>query len=87
LLFGHRSVWAVAVDPKLRWIASTEQGQPVVRMWPMPTGKPLQTLPYNDLLARLRELTNVRIAPDRSSSAGYGIRFDPFPGWEKKSEW
>lgn len=88
LLFGHQSsIKSVAVDANRRWIASSETERPVVRLWPMPKGKPFHTLPYNELLKRLHALTNVRVVADEKSSTGYRIQFDPFPGWEKVPIW
>ena len=48
---------------------------------------PLHTLPHEDLLTRLRALTNVRIVEDEASSTGYRLDYAPFPGWEKVPEW
>jgi hypothetical protein len=53
----------------------------------MPEGTPFHTLPYDELLERLRTLTNVRVVEDESSSTGYTIEIGPFPGWEKVPEW
>lgn len=53
----------------------------------MPEGSPFHTLPHDELLARLRSLTNVRIVEDEESSTGYVLGNDPFPGWESLPEW
>src|SRR5262249_33084042 len=88
LLFGHHDIiGSVAVDPELRWIASSEGGNPVIRMWAMPTGKPLQTLPYDELLKKLSSLTNVRVIDDAKDPSGYQIQMDPFPGWKNVPTW
>ena len=82
LLLGHQTqVGDVAVDPTGRWIASTEFFKGVVRLWPMPKAEPLQTLPHEKLMNRLRQLTNVRVVADKNSSTGYRVEFSPFPGW------
>src|SRR5262249_41532944 len=74
LLIGHQNhVADVAVDPSGKWIASTELNKPVVRLWPMPEGSPLQTLPHQELLDRLRKLTNIRVVVDKNSSTGYRV--------------
>lgn len=88
LLFsGHERLRAVAVHPDRHWIATAEGSKPILLLWPMPVGKPLHTLPYDELLKRLRALTNVRVVTDENSSTGYRIQFDPFPGWEKAPNW
>jgi serine/threonine protein kinase/WD40 repeat protein len=87
LLFGHQSVLAVAVDPDRQWIASSEANDPIVQLWRMPKGKPLHTLPYDELLKKLRSLTNMRVVADEKSSNGYSVQFDRFPGWEKVPTW
>ena len=38
-------------------------------------------LPREELLARLRPLTNVRAVADAASPQGYRLTVDPFPGW------
>ena len=42
---------------------------------------PLHTLPYDELLATLRALTNVRLIEDADSPEGWSLTFEPFPGW------
>ena len=58
-----------------------------VRLWPMPEGRPFHTLPYEELLDRLRALTNLRLRSDEESFAGYALDVDPFPGWETVPTW
>lgn len=88
LLFGHQNwVVSVAVDSDLHWIASSERDRPVVRLWRMPTGKPLQTLTHDELLKKLSSLTNVRVVDDEKDPSGYRIQFDPFPGWKTLPTW
>jgi hypothetical protein len=87
LIFGHKTVAAIAIQPNGQWIATSEALKPTVRFWRMPEGKPLHTLPYEDLLKKLRSLTNVRIVPDQKSSTGYRIHFDRFPGWQSTVNW
>jgi hypothetical protein len=50
-------------------------------------GPPFYTLPYAELLDRLRSLTNYRAVPDEESSAGYRIEFDRLPAWEELPTW
>jgi WD40 repeat protein len=86
LLFGHElGVASAAVSPDGKWIASAGDG--TIRLWPMPEGTPLHTLPYEELLAKLRSLTNVRLVPDESSETGYRVEIGPFPGWKKFPTW
>ena len=69
LLLGHEGrVWSVAIDPLGRWIASgSEDG--TVRLWPMPdlSKPPLHTLPRDELIAKLKTLTNLRVVRDEES--------------------
>jgi hypothetical protein len=48
---------------------------------------PFQSLPREELLAKLRALTNLRAVPDPSSATGYKIEAGPFPGWARVPEW
>lgn len=48
--------------------------------------RPLHTLPHDELLARLRSMTNLEVAEDRESSSGWTLEVGPFPGWTRVSE-
>jgi hypothetical protein len=48
---------------------------------------PLHTLPHDELLAKLRSLTNLRAVPDPASPTGWKIEAGPFAGWEKMPDW
>jgi WD40 repeat protein len=82
-------VSGVAVSADGRWIASGHfDGS--VRIWPMPDldKPPLQSLPHDELLARLQSLTNLRAVPDPDSPGNYLVQAaEPFPGWEHLPSW
>ena len=85
LLLGHEgTIYRVSLDPTGKWIASVEEGS--LRIWPMPEGRPLQTLAHEALLERLRSLTNLRVVPDEESPNGYRLEAGPFAGWKSTPE-
>ncbi len=89
LLAGHEgAVECVAVSPDLRWVASAGSDT-TVRIWPMPDldKPPLHTLPHDELIAKLKTLTNLRAVRDPESSTGWKIEVGPFPGWATVPEW
>jgi WD40 repeat protein len=89
LLLGHeQSVEALAVDPLGRWIASSGEDT-TVRLWPIPdlSKPPLPTLPREELIAKLKSLTNLCVVRDKESSTGWKLAHEPFPGWETVPTW
>jgi WD40 repeat protein len=87
LLVGSGAVRSVAFSPDGRWVASTRGND--VLLWPMPdlSKPPLHTLPREVLLAKLDELTNVRVVEDKASATGYKLDIGPFPGWKDVPSW
>jgi WD40 repeat protein len=88
LIGGHSAtVWSVDISPDGKWIASV--GDEGIRLWPTPdvTKPPLHTLPYDELMAKLDALTNLRVVRDEESSTGWKVEIGPFPGWEIVPEW
>jgi WD40 repeat protein len=89
LFLGHESgVERVAIDPLGRWIASGGYDS-TIRLWPMPdlSKPPLHTLPREELIAKLKTLTNLRVVRDEESGTGWKLEVGPFPGWETVPTW
>ncbi len=87
MLYGHEvEIWSVAVSPDAEWIASGSRDG-TIRLWPLPEGTPIHTLPCEALLERIRGLTNLRVVPDESSGTGYRVEIGPFPGWKALPSW
>lgn len=78
----------LAISPDLKWLASAS-GDKTLRLWPMPDldQPPLHTLPRDELLAKLRSLTNLRAVRDAKSATGGSIELGPFPGWRNIPAW
>ena len=89
LLAGHEGpVDRVAISPDNRWIASSGDDK-TLRLWPMLdlSKPPLHTLPHEELIAKLKTLTNLRAVRDEESSTGWKVEVGPFPGWETVPTW
>jgi WD40 repeat protein len=90
LLLGHGAeVFPMAISPDNRWIASSSITDKTLRLWPMPdlSKPPLHTLPHDELIAKLKTLTNLRVVRDEESATGWKVEVGPFPGWETVPEW
>ena len=88
MLVGHRApIRALAISPDGKWIASA--AGPDIRLWPMPDldKPPLHTLPLDDLLGKLHDLTNLRVVRDPDMDTGWRQEIGPFPGWEVVPAW
>jgi hypothetical protein len=88
LLFGHAG-WGISITEGPEWIASGNQEDETVRIWPKPdiSKTPFHLLPYEELLAKLRALTNIRVVRDEESPTGYRTEIGEFPGWEEVPSW
>jgi WD40 repeat protein len=92
LLLGHSEAVnylasPLAVSPDGRWIASAAGSE--IRLWPMPdlSKPPLHTLPLDQLLTKLHELTNLQVIEDDTAPSGYRLEVGPFPGWKTVPTW
>jgi serine/threonine protein kinase/WD40 repeat protein len=88
LILGVRDLGRPAVSPDGRWIAALDQSH-MVRLWPMPdlSQPPLHTLPTDELVAKLKTLTNLRVVRDENSATDWSLDLDPFPGWAEVPTW
>jgi WD40 repeat protein len=89
LLFGHEGdVEDIAISPDSRWIATCGRDT-TIRLWPMPdlSKPPLHSLPHDELIAKLRTLTNIRVVRDQDALTGWKLDIDTFPGWRSVPEW
>ena len=82
------AIMSVVVSPDGRWIASASYDM-TARLWPMPdiSKPPLHTLPHEELIAKLKTLTNLRVVRDEESTTGWKLEIGPFPGWETVPTW
>jgi WD40 repeat protein len=71
-----------------RWIASRGADNTIM-LWPMPdlSKPPLHTLPREELIAKLKTLTNLRVVEAPDTPSGWKVEAGPFPGWETVPSW
>ncbi len=91
VLLGHNGpVREPRISPDGKWIA-THGADHTIRLWPMPdlSNRPFHDLPIDDLLSRLKALTNLRAVPDDEADFGYTISadFGTYSGWAEVPEW
>jgi WD40 repeat protein len=79
---GTTTMGNLTFSPDGRWIASASDE--ALYLWPMPEVKKrlLHTLPHDELMAKLRALTNLRVVEDNSTATGWKLEVGPFPGRE-----
>jgi WD40 repeat protein len=78
----------LVISPDLKWVAAGS-GDSTMRLWPMPDldQPPLHTLPRDELVAKLKSLTNLRAVRDAKAATGWSIELGPFPGWRNIPAW
>jgi WD40 repeat protein len=88
LLPAGTGVESVAISSDLRWVASAG-ADGTLRLWPMPdlSKPPIHTLPQDQLVAKLKSLTNLRAVRDEQDATGWSIDVGPFPGWRDVPTW
>jgi DNA-binding winged helix-turn-helix (wHTH) protein/WD40 repeat protein len=85
--FGNEDLW---MSPDGEWVASSgDEG--TLHLWPVPdlTEPPLHTLPYEQLMAKLEALTNLRATPDEGRPSGYTVEpdYNAYRGWAEVPTW
>jgi WD40 repeat protein len=78
LLSFDQKIWSVSISQDGEWIFATSGSE--IRRWPTPdlSEPPLHTLPREELLERLRSMTNLRVVEDRESLDGWSLEVGPF---------
>jgi len=84
LMYGHTGMVkavSVSVSADGRWIASGSRDG-TIRLWPMPEGRPILSLPREEFLERLRALRSYQSVPNDTNPTGFDDVPVPFQGWE-----
>ena len=70
---GQSSLSFISQDS--RWVVTSGFGDGTFRLWPMPdlSKPPLHTLPHDELIAKLKTLTNLRAVRDEESATGWKV--------------
>ncbi len=87
-LYGHSGFLFNVIETDDSLISGgTGAGQ--IRMWSKPDldSTPFHHLPHDELVDKLRALTNVRAVKDEGSETGYTTEVIGFPGWEVVPTW
>jgi WD40 repeat protein len=77
-----------AMSPDWRWMALTTNpnntsADTTVIIWPVPQGRPIQSLSHKEFLEYLQARTNLRVVADKATLSGYRVDKVPFNGWGK----
>ena len=91
-LLKHSSVPNDALDPLFAATAQATEEAIVnaliaARDMTGDRGHYAKALPHDELMAKLRALTNLQVVEDEASSTGYGLEVGPFPGWKEVPTW
>jgi WD40 repeat protein len=87
LLLGHEDqITAIWVSPESDEIR-TAALDGTVRIWEVPAGDRVHSLPHAELMKVFLAQTNMRIVTDADAEEGYRVEYDRFPGWETAPSW
>ena len=90
LLLGHDGwIWDVDIDPARPLDRHRAARTRPFASGPCPTSPSRRSTPcpHDELVAKLKSLTNLRVVRDDESTTGWTLTHDPFPGWETVPSW